>query len=123
MNHQTKTVILGSTLQTSVTLIAGIALCTWLGGNVNQAHHVLKPSTLSSASTMHLIKMPNAGSKNLMAAPNIEDKFSIEMGQKGETETETKSVKKQVELRTAIYRMPDLKSTNNKQVHLKDITT
>lgn len=117
MNHQTKNRNFGAALQASAILTIGMAVCTWLGSNMNDGQHVFQMKSAPSAGMIHLIKMPNAGASGLMVAPGIDDKFIIEMGKKGNAKIKNK----QGTLRAAIYTMPSLKSANKKQTHIKDV--
>lgn len=70
-------------LQTGATLIAGIAICTWLGGNDNRLHHASPISVDSAVSMAHKIAMPSAQSDRLMAS-NIKGKLDLDMDQAGD---------------------------------------
>lgn len=121
MNHQTKNRNFVSTLEACAVLATGIAMCTWLGSNMNNAHHVFQAESGSGTGMMHLIKMPNAANSRLMATPKMDDKFNIDVGKKGNEEFAGKAGNNPGTVRAAIYTMPNLKSANKKHKNSNDI--
>lgn len=122
MDHQAKNRGYGSTLQVSIILAVGIAMCTWLGSNMNESRHVLQTKAAIDTSMMQPVKMPNAGTDALMATSGIDDPFIIEMEKESNATTATE--KEEDTVRAAIYTrpaIPGLKSANRKQVRITDI--
>lgn len=129
MNYQTTTWNLRGALKTGASLIAGIAICTWLGGNASQHHHASPISVDSAASMAQQIAMPNAYRESLMAAPNIKGKLDLDMDQPGKTASDTKPEARQddklkaVKVRSAIFTLPVLKSGSSRSAHIQGVVS
>lgn len=148
MNHQTKTWNLAVALQTGATLIAGIAICTWLGGNVDHLHDSSTVSGDSAVSMAHKIAMPHTQSDRMMAS-SIKGKLDLNMDRAGnlasdvesdnkaEFETELKADPKSsnksdakqdvkqnaVKVRSAIFTLPVIKSGNGRTIHVQGVVS
>lgn len=126
MKHQTKNWHSSQTIRAAAILVTGIAVCTWLGGNMSTTRHLSEKSAPSKLATLHLIDMPmidmpNMHAKKLLAIPAVDDKFVI--GLENRPNIDSKKNDKQGGVRAAIYQMPSLKPTGNKQIQAQVVVT
>lgn len=132
MNHQT-TWNRGALLKTGASLLAGVALCTWLGSHAVQPRHASPGSVGSVASMAQQIAMPDAHRDRLMAAPKIMGKFYPDMEQAREMVPEAKPGARPdmrqddklnaVKVRSAIFTLPVLKSTSGRSGHIQGVVS
>ena len=130
MKHQTKNWHLLQIIPASAILATGMAVCAWLGGNLNTAlnttingeRHLVEKRALSSQTMPHLVDLTNMYLKAPPAISTHDDKFVIGLEKENRLSADNKKTEhKNGGLRAAIYQMPNLKQTGNKQIQTRAV--